>query len=145
MAHPPARRLHDIVGDLHPWWQSRLCTILIAPLAEGGWEAVLTYVAGTLPPPPEVLIAPAEAAQPADTRHALALPRTGIETALREQLRELTDLAELGTLRVEQVPAPALPGDPAVRVPAWRITTHSGLVHQRRTWLARIGCRDSGR
>jgi hypothetical protein len=139
------RRLPDIVAGLHSWLRSRICVILITPRAGGGWEAVLMYVAKTLPPPPELHIAPAQAAEPSDTHHALALPPIGVEAALREQLRELADIRELGTLQVEKLPAGAGPLDPPLPQPAWRITTHSGLQHQRRTWLSRIGRRDLGR
>jgi hypothetical protein len=139
------RRLSEIVTGLHPWLRSRVCVILISSKAGGGWEAVLRYVARTLPPPPELQIAPAQAAEPSDTHHALALPSAGVEAALREQLRELADIRELGTLQVEKLPAVARPVDPQLPQPAWRITTHSGLQHQRRTWLSRIGRRDLGR
>mgnify|MGYP000868174887 CR=1 FL=1 len=127
-----ARRLPEIVGGLHPWLQSRICTILVAPIAVDRWEAVLSYVAGTLAPPPDLPITPAEAAQPRESHHPLALPPLGSEAALREQLRDLAgSAAELGTLQIAKLPGGG-----------WRVTTHAGLQHQRRTWLARIGRRD---
>ncbi len=138
VAHRPLR-LPAIVAGLHPWLQSRICTIVIAPVGRGRWEATLTYVPRTLPPPPDLDIPAAEAAKPRDTRHALALPALGVEAALREQLRELADITELGTLHVEKIVAVLTA--PAMR-DAWRITTHAGLQHQRRTWLSRIGRRD---
>ena len=134
-------RLQEIVGALHPWLRSRICTIVIAPLARGGWAATLSYVAKTLPPPPDLQIDAAQATEPRDTHHALALPATGIQAALREQLRELAEVKEIGTLQVEQLPA-GPPHAPAQGPLAWRITTHAGLMHQRRSWLTRIGRRD---
>jgi hypothetical protein len=147
------RRLQKIVAGLHPWLRTRICSILIRPMQGGGWEGVLTYVPGTLPPPPDLRIATAAATDPADTHHALDLPRIGIETALREQLRELTEMGELGTLQVEKIPATDVtsgsPGatcdDPHLSQSAWRVKTHAGLLHQRRTWLSRIGRPDFGR
>jgi hypothetical protein len=141
---PGALRLGQIVARLHPWLQSRICAIRIARTAAHAWEAVLTYVPRTLPPPPDLQITHAEAAQPSDTHHPLALPSVGTEAALREQLRELADIAELGTLQVEKIRADS--GEVGAQAePAWRVTTHAGLVHQRRAWLSRIGRRDFGR
>jgi hypothetical protein len=120
---------------------------------EGGWEAVLTYVPKTLPPPPDLQIATATAKEPMDTHHALDLPRVGIEAALREQLRGLAGIGELGTLQVEKIPgadhtsdsSSGLRADPHLSQSAWRVKTHAGLLHQRRTWLSRIGRPDLGR
>jgi hypothetical protein len=118
-----------------------------------GWEAVLTYVPKTLPPPPDLQLAPGAATDLTDTHHALDLPRVGIEAALREQLRGLAGMGELGTLQVEKIPGvdvtPASPAslraEPHLSEPAWRVKTHAGLLHQRRTWLSRIGRPDFGR
>lgn len=137
-----ALRLPEIVAGLHPWLRSRIRAILVAPIAEQRWEAVLSYMPRTLPPPPDLHIAPAEAAEPNDSYHQLALPSVGTETALREQLRELADISELGTLQVEKIPAGSLLAGRAAAHGAWRVTTHAGLQHQRRTWLSRIGRRD---
>ena len=134
-------RLPAIVGGLHPWLRSRICTIVIAPVGGGGWDATLTYVARTLPPPPDLQMEVAQAAEPRDTHHALALPAVGVEVALREQLRDLSEITELGTLQVEQLPGDRSSADGS-GAPGWRITTHAGLMHQRRTWLIRIGRRD---
>jgi hypothetical protein len=147
------RRLQEIVAALHPWLRSRISTIGISPALGGRWEAVLTYVAKTLPPPPDLQIAAAEATEPMDTHHALALPPVGIETALREQVRELAEISELGTLQIEKFPATPLasrsPGgpaaDPHLSQAAWQVKTHAGLLRQRRTWLSRIGRPDLGR
>ena len=147
------QRLPEIVAALHPWLRSRICTIGICPALGGRWEAVLTYVAGTLPPPPDLQIATTEATDPMDTHHALALPPVGIETALREQVLELAELGELGTLQIEKFPgttfAPRSPGgppaDPHLSEAAWQVKTHAGLLRQRRTWLSRIGRPDLGR
>jgi hypothetical protein len=143
---PRPRRLQEIVAPLHPWLRSRICIIRVSPLPGGGWEAVLTYVPKTLPPPADLRMARAEASEPTETHHPLALPTVGIEAALREQLRELAEIPELGTLQVEKVPrAPtAAPGLRAAEAD-WRVKTHAGLLHQRRTWLSRIGRRDLGR
>lgn len=148
-----SRRLPEIVAALHPWLRSRICSIGICPALGGRWEAVLTYVAKTLPPPPDLQIATAEATDPMDTHHALTLPPVGIETALREQVRELAGMSELGTLQVEKLPAatfaPPSPGsspaDPHLSQAAWLVKTHSGLLRQRRTWLSRIGRPDLGK
>src|SRR5512134_3395095 len=134
-----SRPLEDIFGSLHPWLRSRICSILICPVKGGGWEAILTYVPKTLPPPPDLQLAPAAATDLIDTHHALDLPRVGIEAALREQLRELAGMGELGTLQVEKIPGVD------ISQPAWRVKTHAGLLHQRRTWLSRIGRPDFGR
>jgi hypothetical protein len=141
----PSRRLPEIVAALHPWLRSRICTIRICPARKGGWEAVLTYVAKTLPPPPELHIATAEATEPTDTHHALSLPPVGFEAALREQVRELAGISELGTLQVEKIPSTAVGADLHPSQPAWQVKTHAGLLHQRRTWLSRIGRPDFGR
>jgi hypothetical protein len=148
-----SRPLGEIVGSLHPWLRSRICTILICPVKEGGWEAVLTYVPRTLPPPPELQIATAAATDPKDTHHALDLPAVGIEATLREQLRELAGIGELGTLQVEKIPSvdntsdmpSGFRAEPHLSQSAWRVKTHAGLLHQRRTWLSRIGRPDFGR
>ena len=148
-----SRRLQEIVAALHPWLRSRICTIRICPVLGGRWEAVLTYVAKTLPPPPDLEIAAAEATQPMDTHHALALPPVDIEAALRRQVRELTGIDELGTLQVAKLACTAIaagsPGglraDPHLSQPAWQVKTHAGLLRQRRTWLSRIGRPDFGR
>lgn len=126
-------RLPEIVSDLHPWLQSRISAIRIQPVPRGGWEAILTYVARTLPPPPDLAISPAQAVEPPETRHAVALPSVGTEAELRAQLRELAGIAELGTLQVERQ-APVTAG-----AQVWHVTTHAGLIHQRRAWLSRIG------
>lgn len=147
------RRLQEIVAALHPWLRSRICTIRICPVLGDRWEAVLTYVAKTLPPPPDLRIATAEATEPMDTHHALALPPDDIEPALRGQVRELTGIDELGTLQVVKVPcattAAGSPGglgaDPHLSQAAWQVKTHAGLLRQRRTWLSRIGRPDFGR
>jgi hypothetical protein len=144
MHHSPgARRLPEIVADLHPWLRTRIAAIRIARTPAQRWEAVLSYVPRTLPPPPEVGLAPAEASEPRDTHHALALPSAGTEAALRAQLRDLADIPELGTLQVENLRA--APDGPPAESSVWRIVTHAGLVHQRRAWLARIGRRDFDR
>ena len=147
------RRLEEIVGSLHPWLRSRICNILICPVERGGWDAVFTYVPNTLPPPSDLQLATAAATDPMDTHHALDLPPVGIEAALREQLRALATIRELGTLQVEKIPGvditPGSPGslraDPHLSQPTWRVKTHAGLLHQRRTWLSRIGRPDFGR
>jgi len=138
-------RLQEIVAALHPWFRSRICTIVVAPSPGGEWDATLSYVARTLPPPPDLKLEAALAAEPRDTHHPLALPAAGIEAALREQLRELADIKELGTLQVTKLPAATPPAAPQTAPLAWRVTTHAGLLHQRRTWLTRIGRRDFGR
>jgi hypothetical protein len=148
-----SRPLEEIVGSLHPWLRSRICSILICPVKGGGWEAVLTYVPKTHPPPPDLQLAPAAATDLIDTHHALDLPRVGIEAALREQLRELAGMGELGTLQVEKIPGvnttSVSPGtlrtEPHLSQPAWLVKTHAGLLHQRRMWLSRIGRPDFGR
>jgi len=148
-----SQRLQEIVADLHPWLRSRICSIMIRPVKGGGWEAVLTYVPRTLPPPSDLHIAAAAATDPLDTHHALDLPRGGIEPALREQLRELAGIGELGTLQVEKIPGAditsgvsgGLRADPHLSQAAWRVKTHAGLLHQRRNWLSRIGRPDFGR
>jgi hypothetical protein len=114
---------------------------------------VLTYVPRTLPPPPDLQITPAAATDPLDTHHALDLPPVGIEAALREQLRALAGIGELGTLQVEKVSGVEITpnssgsrhADRLLSQPAWRVKTHAGLLHQRRTWLTRIGRPDFGR
>lgn len=139
--------LGEIVGSLHPWLRSRIFGILICAVKGGGWEAVLTYVPRTLPPPSDLQLAPAAVTNPVDTHHALDLPTVGSEAALREQLRELAGISELGTLQVEKISgldiAPGSPGNlsagPHLSQPAWRVKTHAGLLRQRRTWLSRIG------
>src|SRR5574341_888212 len=100
-----SRRLQEIVVALHPWLRSRICTIRICPVPGGRWEAVVTYVANTLPPPPDLQMASAEATQPMDTHHALALPPADIEAALRRQVRELAGIDELGTLQIAKIPS----------------------------------------
>jgi hypothetical protein len=148
-----SRLLQEIVAALHPWLRSRICTIRICPVLGGRWEAVLTYVAKTLPPPPDLEIATAEATQPMDTHHALALPPADIEAALRRQVRELAGIVELGTLQILKVPCTTIAAgppdglrpDPHLSQPAWQVKTHAGLLRQRRTWLTRIGRPDFGR
>ena len=148
-----SRPLQEIVAALHPWLRSRICSIRICPVQGGRWEAVVTYVANTLPPPPDLQMASAEATQPIDTHHALALPPDDIEVALRRQVRELAGIDELGTLSVVKIPyttiAAGSPGglraDPHLSQPAWQVKTHAGLLRQRRTWLSQIGRPDFGR
>ncbi len=141
------QRLHEIVGALHPWLRSRICSITVRPV-KGGWDAILTYVAKTLPPPPDLHLSPRAASDPMDTHHPLDLPALGVETVLCDQIRELAAIRDLGTVQVEKVIAPAEspagepPVDPHLSQPVWRLRTHAGLVHERRTWLSRIGRRD---
>jgi hypothetical protein len=120
------QRLVEIIRALEPRLRARIARIHVEPGAEGGWDARIRYLV------PAALHAGASRGDPPDTRYWLDLPLEQAEPALREQVRDLEALAELGGIRMESLRAGGARvsrgGHAACSLahPGWLLETHSG-------------------
>jgi hypothetical protein len=139
------RTLVAILASLHPWLRARVSSITVWPRLDGGWDAQLSYLTHTSPPPSDCHIPHGNAEYPGDSHHALDLPLEQPQPTLMEQVRELEATGHVGRLHIRAFPEaavlPATGGTPSCALPApagWLISTHAD-EHERQAWLRRMG------
>jgi hypothetical protein len=132
------QRLAEIVRALEPRLRARIARIHVEPSADGGWDARISYLLA------DMAHMDASGGGPPETRYWLDLPLEQAEPALREQVRDLQALAELGGIRVEHLGAAcgaASSGGHAacsLAHPGWLLEAHSGSPEERCDWLTRL-------
>lgn len=110
--HNPAQPLADIVANRLPWFRARLSTILIWPILQGGWTAILSYAHYTTLQRGETPPSDNNVTYPHDTHHPLAFDGADA-AAIHAQVRDLERTGAVGRLRFNRVAAPR--GLPVVR------------------------------
>ncbi len=140
---PAPQRLLDILRGLHPWLRDRVSAITITPLGDAGWDAAVSFLDCTTPPPPGLTWPAGDAARPGATHHPLALSARDPDADLFDQLREIETALPLGRLDhwpyhvATTLGGGSLHGHPQSRI-GRVVHTHTGRREQR-DWRRRVG------